>query len=162
MRVLKGLGAALQDGHQVDDRIVLADERAQRGFVMDAGLHHLQHGQHHDAGRIAPAPRGHRHLQQTTRQFFTHMAAHKARTAEHKHFLNHGLILPNLERLRYMMGHCRRSQGAGQIDSLPLWGKVGRGHRVAQIFPHACPSPQPSPQRGKGARHGLPELLPPL
>jgi len=62
--------------------------------------------------------------------------------------------------------HTLGGQGHLRIHSLPLWGAKrhsefipspsgggpGWGHRVAPPFPHTCPSPQPSPQRGEGAR----------
>ncbi len=51
--------------------------------------------------------------------------------------------------------HWRATVFAG-LPPLPMGEGRGEGKRVAPAFPHACPSPQPSPQRGEGVRRRLP------
>ena len=74
------------------------------------------------------------------------------------------------------LGSCERLRRGSKTrtphHSLPLWGREknkpprltpspsgggpGGGHRAAPPLPHACPSPQPSPQRGEGAKQASP------
>ena len=79
---------ALQDGHQVDHRVVALHQRLQRRRVMDVGLQNGERGQHGDGVGVGPLARRHRDLAAGADELFTDMAADKAGTAQNEDFFH--------------------------------------------------------------------------
>ena len=67
---------AVQDGNQVDDRIVPGQQSRQLRGVVYIGLHHRHHGQHLHRTRWQAAC-GHRDVNTCSVQSLAHMATHK-------------------------------------------------------------------------------------
>ena len=77
MHAFKRVFVAMQDGHQVDHRVMAAHQGVEFAWFMHIGMHHRYPWKHlHAAGRQAAGGYGDAPAQ--TRQGFADMAAHKS------------------------------------------------------------------------------------
>ena len=94
MHMVKALGGAVQDGHQVDDRIVAAHQGRQLGRVVHIGTHQGHPRQHLYAARWQAAC-GDGGVQTGALQGLAHMVTNEAAPTQDQYFL-HGRTVTKL------------------------------------------------------------------
>ena len=88
MGFFKGLFRTMQDGDQIDHRIVPRQQARKRCTVVGVGLDDFQHGQHQQVPRVGAPACHHRHAALRLDQFFTKMPANKTGTAKDQDFFH--------------------------------------------------------------------------
>ena len=73
---------AMQDGDQINHRILTRHRLRQGRFVVHTQLQHGHGGQRLQVAGVGAAACGHSHMPALAHQFFAHMGTDKARTAE--------------------------------------------------------------------------------
>ena len=96
MRFIESRFIALQDGHQVDYRVMTFHQALQRGGVVDAGLQHRERGQHGDGAGIRSLARWHRDLMAGTDELFAEVPADKAAATQNKYFFHVAILRQTL------------------------------------------------------------------